>query len=256
MSGLGMVLDNKGKDLNMDVGNFARGSVEICHSEVSAEGIPNMRCTISAAVHPLVLYTRISGRKWLTSDINVSQKHRSKKNMSKDRSTPRPRNIACWHLLVHTPRWQSVSGWLSWLTFWNRFLDLLNPSAPSQYLSVNQGLMDLCSSSYPIPGFSSAWHVLGTPELLQEIFNLLDLALIAVNARVCQQWSNLALYMLWEDVDDPYLLFKILAPLRKDFSGQFASSSVYALFPCWCQTTGIWKVAIFKWLEMISEVWC
>ena len=58
-----MVLDNKGKDLNMDVGNFARGSVEICHSEVSAEGIPNMRCTISAAVHPLVLYTRISGRK-------------------------------------------------------------------------------------------------------------------------------------------------------------------------------------------------
>jgi len=57
-------------------------------------------------------------------------------------------------------------------------------------------------------------RVLSTPELLHMIFGLLDPSSNAANARVCEQWSDLALEMIWRNVEDPYLLFKILAPLK------------------------------------------
>ena len=47
------------------------------------------------------------------------------------------------------------------------------------------------------------------------IFRFLDDASNASNARVCRQWSEIALDTLWRDVDDLYRLFGLLAPLRK-----------------------------------------
>jgi hypothetical protein len=63
---------------------------------------------------------------------------------------------------------------------------------------------------------ASAMHrVLGIPELLDMIFRFLDDASNASNARVCRQWSEIALDTLWKDVNDLYRLFGLLAPLRK-----------------------------------------
>ncbi|KAF8815660.1 hypothetical protein BYT27DRAFT_7079524 [Phlegmacium glaucopus] len=47
------------------------------------------------------------------------------------------------------------------------------------------------------------------------IFGALDLPSNTVNARVCRQWSDIALGVLWREVDDLYFLFRILAPLKK-----------------------------------------
>lgn len=59
------------------------------------------------------------------------------------------------------------------------------------------------------------YRVLCIPELLDMIFRFLDDASNASNARVCRQWSEIALDTLWRDVDDLYRLFGLLAPLRK-----------------------------------------
>ena len=79
-------------------------------------------------------------------------------------------------------------------------------------------------------------RVLGTPELLQRIFSLLDLASNAANARVCQRWFDLALEILWRNVDNPYFLFKILAPLKKSSgSGKhYVCISYTRRRPCTC----------------------
>lgn len=58
-------------------------------------------------------------------------------------------------------------------------------------------------------------RVLRIPELLQTVFNILDLPSNTVNARVCKQWSDIALDILWREIDDLYFLFTILAPLTK-----------------------------------------
>lgn len=72
---------------------------------------------------------------------------------------------------------------------------------------MNQGLTNLGSSSFSIwsrSGSTSCMErVPAIPELLQEIFSLSDLALKAVNARVCQHWSNLASDILWKNVNNP-----------------------------------------------------
>lgn len=57
--------------------------------------------------------------------------------------------------------------------------------------------------------------VLGIPELLDLVFRFLDDASNAFNARVCLQWSEIALDTLWKDVNDFHRLFGLLAPLRK-----------------------------------------
>ena len=67
-------------------------------------------------------------------------------------------------------------------------------------------------------------RVLRIPELLQIIFSILDLPSNTVNARVCKQWSDIALDILWREIDDLYLLFRILAPLTKTVEGSYVSS--------------------------------
>ena len=66
-------------------------------------------------------------------------------------------------------------------------------------------------------------RVLRIPELLQMIFCTLDLPSNAVNARVCKQWSDIALDILWREIDELYILFKILAPLIKSVEGAYVS---------------------------------
>lgn len=94
-------------------------------------------------------------------------------------------------------------------------------------------------------------RVIGLPDLLQRIFGFLDLASNSANARVCQQWSDLALDMLWKNVDNPYVLFKILAPLGKSIVSErqgYVGSAVYApssradIY----QLAGISKIAVFR----------
>ena len=55
------------------------------------------------------------------------------------------------------------------------------------------------------------------------IFGVLDLPSNTVNARVCKQWSDIALDILWKEIDDLYLLFRILAPLTKAVEGSYVS---------------------------------
>ncbi|RDB16527.1 hypothetical protein Hypma_002894 [Hypsizygus marmoreus] len=66
-------------------------------------------------------------------------------------------------------------------------------------------------------GFESSkvHRVLDIPELLDMILRFLDDASNASNARVCKQWSEMALDILWHDVRDLHRLFGLLAPLQK-----------------------------------------
>ncbi|KAK2467602.1 hypothetical protein APHAL10511_000457 [Amanita phalloides] len=57
-------------------------------------------------------------------------------------------------------------------------------------------------------------RVLLIPELLDMIFSYLDLANNAANARVCRRWSDVALDLLWREVEDMYRLFSLLVPLQ------------------------------------------
>jgi len=67
-------------------------------------------------------------------------------------------------------------------------------------------------------------RVLRIPELLQMIFGVLDLPSNTVNARVCKQWSDIALDMLWREVDGLHILFRILAPLIITVEDNYVSS--------------------------------
>lgn len=68
-----------------------------------------------------------------------------------------------------------------------------------------------------VVAFSAVKRCLEIPELLREIFNLLDKGSNAINARVSRQWSELALDILWCDVanGDFYNLLQILAPMTE-----------------------------------------
>ncbi|KAF9459585.1 hypothetical protein BDZ94DRAFT_1122490, partial [Collybia nuda] len=46
------------------------------------------------------------------------------------------------------------------------------------------------------------------------VFNFLDDASNARNARVCQQWNEIALDILWHDAQNLYCLFNLLSPLE------------------------------------------
>ncbi|GLB38865.1 hypothetical protein LshimejAT787_0600270 [Lyophyllum shimeji] len=54
------------------------------------------------------------------------------------------------------------------------------------------------------------------------IFQFLDEASNASNARVCKQWSELALDTLWKEVSDLHRLFSLLSPLESMTGGQWA----------------------------------
>ena len=66
-------------------------------------------------------------------------------------------------------------------------------------------------------------RVLRIPELLQMIFGILDLPSNAMNARVCKQWSDIALDILWREIDELYILFRILVPLTKTIGEIYVS---------------------------------
>ncbi|KAF4594333.1 hypothetical protein EYR40_009136 [Pleurotus pulmonarius] len=62
---------------------------------------------------------------------------------------------------------------------------------------------------------SSPPKALLLPEILKKIFELLEDGCNALNARVCKDWSDEALSVIWDDVDAKNL-FSLLAPLGVD----------------------------------------
>ena len=60
---------------------------------------------------------------------------------------------------------------------------------------------------------SESHRVLFIPELLDIIFNFLDRDSNIVNARVCKRWSEIALDVVWKEVDDLIYLFRLLKPI-------------------------------------------
>jgi hypothetical protein len=81
-------------------------------------------------------------------------------------------------------------------------------------------------------------RVLGILELLDMIFSFLTSPSNAVNARVCKRWSEIALDLLWRDVDDINRLFGTLVPLRKTAGNEYVSEYFY-LFIDWSQISAI-----------------
>ncbi|CAA7266668.1 unnamed protein product [Cyclocybe aegerita] len=70
------------------------------------------------------------------------------------------------------------------------------------------------AANSPLP-HAKMYRVLYIPELLDMIFGMLDHDSNSNNARVCRQWSEIALDSLWRDVDQLERLFGVLAPLRR-----------------------------------------
>lgn len=59
----------------------------------------------------------------------------------------------------------------------------------------------------------TARRVLFIPELLDLIFNFLDKRTNVTNACVCKRWSDVALDVVWKEVDDLLRLFRLLKPI-------------------------------------------
>lgn len=57
-------------------------------------------------------------------------------------------------------------------------------------------------------------HVLDIAEILRHIFSLLEQDDNARNARVCKQWTDIAIDFAWEDAHPG--VFRSLAPTRFD----------------------------------------
>lgn len=60
----------------------------------------------------------------------------------------------------------------------------------------------------------STHRVLGIHELLDMIFGFLDSQSNVVNAQVCKQWLDIAMDVLWRDIDSLYRLVGLLSPLK------------------------------------------
>lgn len=56
-------------------------------------------------------------------------------------------------------------------------------------------------------------HILFIPELLDIVFNFLDRETNVTNACVCKRWSEIALDVVWREVDDIIRLFRLLKPI-------------------------------------------
>lgn len=72
-------------------------------------------------------------------------------------------------------------------------------------------------------------RVLRIPELLQMVFAVSDPRSNTVNARVCKQWSDIALDILWREIDELDILFEILAPFKMV---EASYVSTYLLLSC------------------------
>jgi hypothetical protein len=78
---------------------------------------------------------------------------------------------------------------------------------------------------------STTHRVLCIPELLDMIFGFLDPPSNVENAQVCRTWLNVALDVLWKEVESPRRLFGLLAPLKETFKGQYVRNLIiYAPF--------------------------
>ncbi|KAH7925778.1 hypothetical protein BV22DRAFT_406666 [Leucogyrophana mollusca] len=62
---------------------------------------------------------------------------------------------------------------------------------------------------------SGGRRVLFIPELVDIIFSFLDRSHNVNNACVCKNWSEIALYFIWKEVDDLARLFNLLRPIEK-----------------------------------------
>ncbi|KIJ11935.1 hypothetical protein PAXINDRAFT_118616, partial [Paxillus involutus ATCC 200175] len=60
-----------------------------------------------------------------------------------------------------------------------------------------------------------AHRVLFIPELVDIIFNFLDKVTNVTNALVCEQWSQIALDVVWKEVDNLVQLFSLLKPIHE-----------------------------------------
>ena len=56
-------------------------------------------------------------------------------------------------------------------------------------------------------------RVLFIPELLDIIFSYLDRVASVTSACVCKRWSDVALDVVWREVDDLIQLFRLLKPI-------------------------------------------
>ncbi|KAF8833151.1 hypothetical protein BDN67DRAFT_1017888 [Paxillus ammoniavirescens] len=65
--------------------------------------------------------------------------------------------------------------------------------------------------SEPLP--SPVQHLLFVPEVVDVIFNFLDRKTNLTNAFVCKQWSQIALDVVWKEVDNLIQLFSLLKPI-------------------------------------------
>ncbi|KAF8835217.1 hypothetical protein BDN67DRAFT_959372 [Paxillus ammoniavirescens] len=61
---------------------------------------------------------------------------------------------------------------------------------------------------------SPVQRLLFVPELVDVIFNFLDRMTNLTNALVCKQWSQIALDVVWKEVDNLIQLFSLLKPMR------------------------------------------
>ena len=62
---------------------------------------------------------------------------------------------------------------------------------------------------------SDAHRVLFIPELLDIVFSFLDRDANVANACVCKRWSQIALDVVWKEVDDLIQLFRLLKPISQ-----------------------------------------
>ncbi|KIK96983.1 hypothetical protein PAXRUDRAFT_137252 [Paxillus rubicundulus Ve08.2h10] len=69
--------------------------------------------------------------------------------------------------------------------------------------------------SEPLPLLPTTHRVLFIPELVDIIFRFLDKKTNVTNALVCKQWSQIALDVVWKEVDDLVQLFSLLKPIRE-----------------------------------------
>ncbi|KAI0086000.1 hypothetical protein BDY19DRAFT_996186 [Irpex rosettiformis] len=62
---------------------------------------------------------------------------------------------------------------------------------------------------------STIARVLDIPEILELVFSFLDKDLNKNNITVCKKWSELAMNIVWRDVNCPRRLFSLLAPMKR-----------------------------------------
>lgn len=65
----------------------------------------------------------------------------------------------------------------------------------------------------PIAASTGSHRVLFITELLDIIFSFLDRDSNVTNACVCKRWSDIALDVVWKEVDDLLHLFRLLKPI-------------------------------------------